>query len=319
MKPSIQKSITFLVVFVAAMLVAQAQEVSKTFSGIKKINLSTSSGDVIVAKGGTNDVQVKVTFTYDTDEYQPILEQSGSTLTLKEDFNKRSVSGKSTWQLTVPDGLELQSSSGSGDFEASDVKVTISANTGSGDYTWKNVSGDSKINTGSGDIKIDAYQGNININTGSGDITVAKTNGDVRANAGSGNISLATIKGGVSANSGSGNIKAQELALTGKGSFNSGSGDVLLVLSAPIAYNLSVNSGSGDAVLDCKGTKLEGKLIMTASKRNGEIKAPFAFDKTEELDDDGRDNVKIRKTVQLGSSNVEIKISTGSGTAEVKK
>jgi DUF4097 and DUF4098 domain-containing protein YvlB len=319
MKPFIQKSITSLIVFVATIWVVQAQEVSKTFAGIKKINLTTSSGDVVVAKGSSNEVRVKVTFTYSTSEYQPLLEQYGSTLTLKEDFNRRSVSGKSTWVLTIPDGLELHSSSGSGDFEASDVKVKISANTGSGDYTWRNVSGDSKINTGSGDIKVDAYQGDININTGSGDITIAKTNGDVRANAGSGNISLVVIKGGIFANSGSGNIKAQELTLMDKGSFNSGSGDVLLVLSAPIAYALSVNSGSGDAVVDCKGTKLEGKLIMTASKKHGEIKAPFTFDKTEELDEDGYDNVRIRKTVQLGSSDVEIKISTGSGTAEVKK
>jgi len=107
-----QKSI-LLFAFVAAALVANAQEINKTFSGVKKIKINTSSGDLILAKGSSNDVQVKVTFTYGTDEYQPVFEQSGSTLTLKEDFNKRSVSGKSTWTLTIPDGLELRASSGS--------------------------------------------------------------------------------------------------------------------------------------------------------------------------------------------------------------
>jgi DUF4097 and DUF4098 domain-containing protein YvlB len=306
-------------VFALVAFAASGQEISKTFSGITKIKINTSSGDVILSKGSTSDVKVNVTYTYDKDEYTPLFEQSGGTLTLKEDFHKHSVSGHSKWALTIPDGLEISASSGSGDVEARDVKVSLSANTGSGDYTWTNVSGDSKINTGSGDIKLDSYQGNININAGSGDISLLKSKGDVRANTGSGNISLTEAKGEIYANTGSGDIKAQELALTGKGSFNSGSGHVLLVLSAPLAYNLSINSGSGDAVLDCKGTKLEGKLVMTASKKHGEIKAPFTFDKTEEIDNNGDNNVTIRKTVQLGTSNIEIKIGTGSGTAEVRK
>lgn len=319
MNTLIQKS-TLIFIFVTVALAANAQEeISKTFSGVKKIKINTASGDLILAKGSSNDVQVKVTFTYGTEEYQPVLEQNGTTLTLKEDFNKRSVSGKSTWTLTIPDGLEVRTSSGSGNVEASDLKVTISANTGSGNYTWRNVSGDSNINTGSGDIDLDAYQGDIDLNTGSGNITLAKTNGDLHANTGSGNISMTNVRGGISANAGSGNIKAQEVNLTGKSSFNSGSGRVLLVLSSPLTQNLSLNSGSGDAVLDCKGTTLEGKLIMTTSKKHGEIKAPFTFDKTEEVNDNGNDNTSIRKTVQLGTSAVEIKISTGSGTAEVKK
>jgi DUF4097 and DUF4098 domain-containing protein YvlB len=309
----------FLVVFVAAALVVDAQEVSKTFSDVKKIKINTSSGDITLVKGSTNEVLVKVTYTYSAGDYEPVFEQNGSTLTLKEDFNKRSVSGSSKWTLTIPDGLDLHASSGSGNVQASNLKVTISANTGSGNYDWKNVTGDANINTGSGDIDLDTYQGDIDLNTGSGTITVAKSNGSILANTGSGNISMTGVTGGISANTGSGNIKAQELNLTRKGSFNTGSGKVVLVLSSPLTQNLSLNSGSGDAVLDCHGTKLEGTLTMTASKKHGEIKAPFAFDKTEEIDDNGDDNTRIRKTVQLGSSDVEIRISTGSGTAEVRK
>lgn len=305
--------------FIIATLAVGAQTINKTFSGIKSILISTSAGDVILAKGSSNDVQVKVTSTYSSDEYQPVFAQIGSTLTIKEDFKRRSVSGKSTWQLTVPDGLDVQVSSGSGNVEASDLKITVSANTGSGDYTWKNVSGNSKINTGSGDIKLDTYQGDVDLNTGSGNIEISKSAGNLHANTGSGSISLAGVKGGVFANTGSGDIKATEIAFTSKGKFNSGSGDVLLVLSSPLSYDVELNSGSGDAVLDCKGTKLEGKVVMTVSKKHGNIKAPFNFDKTEELNDDGDDNTRIRKTVQLGSSQTEIKISTGSGTAEVRK
>ncbi len=319
MKASIQK-LTCFITFVIATFAVNAQTINKTFSGIKVIRLSTSAGNVSLAKSSSNDVQVKVASTYNSDDYQPIFEQSGSTLVLKEDFkNRRSVSGKSDWQLIVPDGLDVHISSGSGNVEAADLKITVSSNTGSGDYVWRNISGDSKINTGSGNIKLDSFQGDIDLNTGSGDITISKTNGGLHANTGSGSISLANVKGGVYANTGSGDIEAREIALTQKGSFNSGSGDVLLVLSSPLTNDLSLNSGSGDAVLDCKGVKLEGNLIMTANKRHGNIKAPFNFDKTEELDNDRDDNIRIRKTVQLGSSASQIKISTGSGTAEVRK
>jgi DUF4097 and DUF4098 domain-containing protein YvlB len=318
MNTSITKT-AMLFVFVTAALVANAQEINKTFSGIKKIKLNTSSGDIILAKGNSSDVQVKVTFTYDNSDYAPVFEQNGTALTLKEEFNKQSVSGRAKWTLTIPDGIELRASSGSGNMDASDLKMTISANTGSGNYNWKNISGESDINTGSGDIELTSYQGNIDLNTGSGDIVVNQTNGDITANTGSGNILMSSVKGGISANTGSGNIKAQELNLTSKGLFNTGSGKVVVVLTAPLTKSLSLSSGSGDAVLDCKGSKLEGKLIMTASKRHGEIKAPYTFDKTEEINDSGDDNTRIRKTVQLGSSDIEIKISTGSGTAEVKK
>jgi DUF4097 and DUF4098 domain-containing protein YvlB len=299
--------------------VAGAQTITKNFTGVKNIRLTTSSGDVLLAKGGSQEVQVEVSSTYDKSDYQPVFEQSGSTLTLKENFDRRSVSGHSTWKLTIPDGLDLHITSGSGNMEAADLKFTAKMNTGSGDYSWRNITGESSINTGSGKIELDAYQGDLRLNSGSGDIRISKSQGDLHANTGSGDISISGTRGGVFANTGSGDIRAQEVALTSKGMFNSGSGKVLLVLSAPLTADLSLNSGSGDAVLDCKGTALEGKVIMTASKKNGDIVAPFAFDKTEEINEGNHGDATIRKTVQLGSSTRVIKISTGSGTAEVRK
>lgn len=299
---------------------AQGQKMSKTFSGIKKIRLSTSSGNCKLIKGKNTEVQVNVSYTYSSGDYQPMMEQDGSTLELKEDFaRKGSYSGSSSWELTIPENLDIQFSSGSGDFEANDMAVKISGNTGSGNYRWRSVKGDSKINTGSGDISIEDFQGEIDLNTGSGDVEITKAEGDVRANSGSGKIKLSAVKGKLSANVGSGNVTGSDLVLTGTSNFNSGSGDVNIKLGAVPAYAVAVNSGSGDAVLDYNGIKIEGKIIMTVNKRNGHIIAPFPFDKTEELKDDGDDNVRIQKTAQLGTRDVEIKISSGSGTAEIRK
>ncbi len=313
---------TIICLFLLALVIsaAQGQKMNKTFTGIKKISLSTSSGNCKLIKGTGNEVQVSVSYTYSSSDYQPIMEQDGSTLELKEDFaRKGSYSGNSSWELTIPDNLEIRFSSGSGDFEANDMAVKISGNTGSGNYRWRSIKGDSKINTGSGDITIEDFHGEIDLNTGSGDIDILKSEGDLHANSGSGKMNLASVKGKISANVGSGDILGKELMLTGKAMFNSGSGDVNIKLATAPAYGISVNSGSGDALLDYNGNKMEGKIIMTVNKRNGNIVAPFPFDKTEELNDDGDNNVRIRKTAQLGTKDIEIKISSGSGTAEIKK
>lgn len=299
---------------------AQDHKTSKTFTGIKKISLSTSSGNCKLIKGSTNDVQVTVTDTYSTSDFKPIMEQDGGKLELKEDFERHgSYSGSSSWELIIPDNMEVRFSSGSGNFEANNMAVKISGNTGSGNYNWKSIKGESRINTGSGDISIEDFNGEIDLNTGSGDVSIAKAEGDVHANSGSGKINLAGVKGKISANVGSGNIVGKELVLTGRGNFNSGSGDVNIKLASALAYAVSISSGSGDAVLDFNGNKIDGKVIMTVNKRNGNIVAPFPFDKTEEVNDGGNENVQIRKTAQFGTSDIEIKISSGSGTAEVKK
>src|SRR5262249_38867759 len=145
-----------------AISTVSGQKMNKTFNGVKKIRLSTASGNCKLIKGTSTEVQVNVSFTYSSNDYQPIMEQDGSTLELKEDFaRKGSYTGSSSWELTIPDNMDVHFSSGSGDFEASDMAVQISGNTGSGDYRWKSVKGDSRINTGSGNITIEDFQGEI--------------------------------------------------------------------------------------------------------------------------------------------------------------
>src|SRR5712664_1355857 len=102
MKTFTQRSASCLFLLAFSALTAQGQTVNKTFSGIKRINLSTASGNCKLIKGKTNEVQVKVSYTYSSSDYQPVLEQDGSTLELKEDFvRKGSYSGSSSWELTI--------------------------------------------------------------------------------------------------------------------------------------------------------------------------------------------------------------------------
>jgi hypothetical protein len=165
---------------------------------------------------------------------------------------------------------------------------------------------------------VDNYAGELNINSGSGEIAVRKSEGDMNLNGGSGNIRIADSKASFSANSGSGNVIGSNVTLTGSSKFNSGSGDAEILLAVAPSYNISVNSGSGDSQLDFNGAKIEGEVVMKANKKNGIIKAPFDFDKTEELNEHG-DQVIVKKTAIKGNGNIKIAVSTGSGAAVLKK
>ena len=311
-----KKIIFSLFVLVACYTLAGAQEITKSFEGIKKIELNAASGDIIVQHGSGDDVQVKLVHTYD-EGFRPVMKQQGGTLILKEEFDRGTHNGHSTWTLTVPDNLDIRSNSGSGNFEASKVTMSLNMNSGSGNVDLNEVKGEIRLNTGSGNMDVNAFDGTLNSNTGSGNISIEESRGEIRLNAGSGSLELNNVNGELHANVGSGRIDAEKIVLAGPASFNSGSGSVTVELAESPGYDISLNSGSGNATLDLNGNKIDGTVIMTANKRNGKIEAPFAFDTTEEIDDGH--NTRIKKTAKLGSGDVEVKIGTGSGTASIRK
>jgi len=290
-----------------------AQQINQTFTGIEDIEISTASSNCILQKGSGDQVTVKLEHTYG-DNFKPTVEKSGSTLRIRE-HRDGSENGQGTWTLSIPDGLELDFNTGSGDFQASDLELELELNAGSGDYTLHNMSGEIETNAGSGDLELEGFDGELSVNTGSGDIQVSQASGEVALNCGSGDISIDQIQGEIAANVGSGDIEAVSVILADESSFNSGSGDVMVSLSQSPEHDISVNSGSGDAVLDFNGNEINGLVVMTADKEKGKIHAPFPFDQEEEIDNGG--NTTIKKTARLGDASVEIRVSTGSGEARI--
>ncbi len=313
-------SFGFVVLFLISCSSSHSQEektIEKSFDGISSIDLSTASGDCVIKKGSTDAVQVKVTYTYDDDDYTPKMEQNGSRLGLEEKFHARNTRGSSKWELTVPDGLEIEFSSGSGDLVLSDLKGEMDYNSGSGDANIDDFEGELKGNSGSGDFHMKNVKGEIKINSGSGDHLISDSELMAKANTGSGDVEVNDSKGGFKLNTGSGDVEAGRIALSEDGNFNTGSGDVEVVLTASLVKDISANSGSGDAVIDFNGNAIEGKVIMTCKKRGGNIKAPFKFDKEEEIDQNGE--IYLKKTANLGSKDILIEVGTGTGTAEIKE
>jgi hypothetical protein len=297
---------------------AQEKTISKTFRDIKKVRLSTASGNIDLKKSATAEVKLTVKYTYNESDYKPVIEQSGSTLTLKEDFSRGNNSGNSSWSLELPDNISINMNTGSGDITIDQLVIDVKSNTGSGNVMLTTVKGTLDFNTGSGNIEIEQADGDISLNVGSGSIRASKSTGDFAFNAGSGNIRLDQVQGDFEINVGSGSIHAKALTLKGSSSFNSGSGNADVTLATALDYNISVNSGSGNAELNFNNNPISGEVVMTANKRNGNIVAPFKFDKEETIDDDNNSQ-RIRKTAKLGNKDILIRVSTGSGTAEISK
>lgn len=293
------KLLTLVMVMLPMISLAQQQKIERTFTGVEEIDISVGPGDAIFERSSDN--KVYLTVTHDIDDYQPSIQQKGDRLKIEEDKGRGNWRRSVTWRFLIPDNTEISFNTGSGDLDVLGITSEVSVNSGSGDLNFSNFKGEANGNTGSGDINFENVEGELNMNTGSGDVE-----GD-------------NVSGYLSVNTGSGEVEFKNLTLTNDSQFNAGSGDVEISLAAALDYDIFLNSGSGDAVLDFNGNKIEGLIVMKANKERGKIVAPFEFDKEEEEDRGGHRNVTIKKTAKIGKKDISINVSTGSGTAEIEQ
>ena len=291
-----------------------AQEFKNSFDGIKDIKLTTGSGNVDLIKGSGNSVEVRLVHEMGSD-YAPVVRKEGDNLIITD--GKKKIRGKFEWFITMPDDMDMNLTTGSGNIDIEGLNIDLKAISGSGNLDIKDASGYVTINIGSGNIDIVNYSGDFKGNAGSGNADIEGLEGSVALNCGSGNVDIIDANAQVSVNVGSGSIDAKNITVAGKSGLNSGSGNVLLRLAATPTHDLSLNSGSGSATLDRNNHELNADIVMTTSKKSGDIVAPFDFDKTEEVNEGG--STMIRKSVSVGSgSKVKISIGTGSGTARIR-
>lgn len=311
------KSCLSILLLLAIPVVATAQGViTDSFSGVTRIELSTGSGDAVFVKGGGSTVDLHLEYTYSDNSFKPRFVQNGSTLVMSEEFTGRNNRGRSTWTLTVPDGLDVRFSTGSGDFEASNLSMNLSTTLGSGDVSLSYVTGDVKFTAGSGDLDLFTYNGTLRSTTGSGDVTARDVDGDITITTGSGDVDIRGANGSLNATTGSGDVSALDFVSYGDVKLTTGSGDILVSLAGELKGDLTLSAGSGSSELRRNGHELTGELVMRAGERNGRIDAPFEFDSTEIIRNGGsrtRENIKV-----FGSSNQRVVIQTGSGSAIIR-
>ncbi len=330
------RSQLFVLAILYSAISVYSQQLQKEFSGVQIVDIKTVSGNCILKRSESDTLSVELDHNI-TGNFYPSAEQAGSKLTIIEKHGPENTRGDAFWTLTIPGNLKVKFNSASGSFEVSDSEGSLNINTSSGNIEIEDYSGNVELNSASGNVKLKGVSGEIHVrtasgrikcsdasstgegsfNSGSGDIEMENYKGNLKASTGSGDIRLDSVVGKIRARSGSGNVKSKKAALSGESQFSSGSGDAEVHIAKPLNHNISVSSGSGDSVLDFNGIKISGELTMIANKKNGRIKAPFKFDRTEEVDQGNQ--VKIKKSARLGNSDIKIELITGSGTSEIVK
>lgn len=313
--------LTILLLTMGTTLAFSQKDISESYSGIEKISITTSSSDCILKKSSTTSVLVELEHNY-SDAFEPEISKEGNRLVIKETFERNSYSrGSGKWTLTIPDHMDIKINSGSGSLDVKDLDLELDMNTGSGYAELSSVDGEVRFNSGSGDINLSNVRGEFDGNTGSGSIRATDASGDLSFNTGSGDVRLKNITAYVKANTGSGDVRADNIELTGRSSFNTGSGNATVVLKNALKYDISVNSGSGDAEIDFSGNTISGVIEMRANKKNGRIVAPFKFDKEEEIEQGSGKwgQTVVKKTAEIGSNDIHVMVVTGSGTARISK
>lgn len=290
------------------------------FTGVKSIQLSTGSGDAVILRGTGPEVGLVIEYTYSDEVFKPKIRQSGDLLILEEDIANRGISmsrGSSTWTLTVPSGLDIRFSTGSGDLEVTGVDLNLNTSLGSGDVTLTRVNGEVRHASGSGDLDLNTFTGSVRSSTGSGDFNASTVNGTLTVATGSGDVDVDALNGAISASTGSGDVTLNGLTASGNIKIATGSGDIDIALSADPKGDISIAAGSGSSTLDMNGFAMIGDWTLQTSLNRGRVTAPFEFDATREVRSGGNRYREYTKT--FDSSRQTVKISTGSGDILIRE
>ena len=286
--------------FSSVLFAGRQHEETHQYGGIEKVKIKLVLGNCLINKSKDKTVHIKVVHTYDEDDFEARFNEKGKTLHIKEKLYGHNNGGYSDWTISVPDGIEIDFETATGSLEISGVKdVEIDGN------------------SGTGSLEVMDAEGSFKLNTGTGSIEVADTKGELDLNSGTGRVKVYDCTGGFDVNSGTGGVYAKNITIENDADFNSGTGDAEVTKPLGDDFDLSLNSGTGDAVLDMDGQPIKGYYEFTVNSRRGRIDSPVEFDDVEEYDDGNEEYV--RKSFTKGGKTPRYYISSGTGTAELKR
>ncbi|NIO49755.1 MAG: DUF4097 family beta strand repeat protein [Candidatus Aminicenantes bacterium] len=284
----------------AALLAAPEEKVEKTFSKKDEIRFKLVLGDCQLKKSADSRIHVHLVYSYEPDmSYEPRIKERGDTLYLEEKMRGNNPKGYSTWTVEVPDDIEIDFKSATGNLAVEGVKIEVDGNTGTGDIQFNKVKGEYDVSTGTGNIEVYESQGEFDVSSGTGRVKIKNS------------------KGNFDASSGTGSVKAEGLTIDVDGDFSSGTGDAEVSFPDGTDFELTVSSGTNDAILNMNGKQFKGYFEFTCHARRGRIVCPVKFDKEEEFEGNGQ--TYFRKSFTKGKDVPKIYIKTGTGKARLNK
>lgn len=287
-------------------------------SGTVDLDVVSGSGNIKVHTGGSSGVHVYATirardswFGLSASEKikrlqaNPPIEQQGNTIHIgRIDDRELQQNVSIDYDLTVPAQTKVNSQTGSGDQNISDVQLALTARTGSGNITVDNIGADVHIRSGSGDLKITTVKGALDAETGSGNIRARGVAGGVSANAGSGEIEVEQVaSGNVKVGTGSGNVKLR--GVKGALKAETGSGDITVDGDPTGDWRVGAGSGSIDLKLPANASfNIDARTSSGSLKVNRQITMQGTF---------SRNHVQGK----VGNGGVLLDLHTGSGDIQV--
>ena len=281
-------------------LVANAQsdgKFEKSFSKVDRVRIQTVLGSCKIEKSSDDMIHVLVEYTYDPRDYEIDYYEGNNSLDLEEEFEENNPRGYSKWSVAIPDGIDLRVESATGNIKIDGLKVELDGNSGTGNLTITKCDGMFELNSGTGNVNVESSKGEFKLNSGTGNVKVKSTSGEFDLN------------------SGTGDVIAENIVIEKMSKLNSGTGDVYLELDENPKDDISINSGTGDSELRASGFDLVGYFEFRCNHDDGRIKCPVDFD-SEDVEWRHGNRVEI-KSFTKGSGSPKIKISTGTGTAEL--
>jgi hypothetical protein len=291
--------LVMMTAFAAGLFAEADQKVQKTFDKSKEVRFKLVLGDCEIGPSNDGKIHVDLAYSYSRGDFEPILEERSRYLLLQEKFHGDNPKGNSHWQVAIPEGVEIDFNSATGNLAITGMTVDIEGD------------------TGTGDLDIDKVKGDIRLHTGTGRIDIVDSEGDFEVNSGTGRVIVRNFTGNIEAASGTGSVDARGITLEGDGEFSCGTGDAEVDFPAGGKFSLSVHSGTGDAVVRMNGQPLRGFFEFTCQAKRGRIVCSEKFDKEEEYTQN--DTKHLLKSFTRGQDMPKVYIKTGTGKAELIK
>jgi len=290
--------IILMILFSSNLFAGDTKEIEKTFLKKDEIKIKLVLGSCHFKKSSDSSIHVYLKYTYDDENYEPQFKEKATSIRITEKFHGSDNSGDSKWTISVPEDIEIDFGSATGEFVIDGLKTV-----------------EFDGNTGTGDIEIIDSNGKFDLNTGTGRVIVRNSEGEFELNSGTGDVKIEDSKGDFDANSGTGDVEVNNITIEDEGDFNSGTGDTEVTRPMGTDYDLSLNSGTNDAILDMDGQRIEGYFEFTAHSRRGRIVSPVDFDREDEYRNSDSDY--MRKSFTKGKDTPRFFISTGTGKARL--
>jgi DUF4097 and DUF4098 domain-containing protein YvlB len=296
-----------------------------TFALHKDASKVVEADDFEKAKRIAEDVEVDIKDCDSEIEIKTRYPSRKSRRFLKRFFSPgRNVTVCVDYHILVPEEIELNIHSTSGDVIISDISGGVEVSATAGDLSMKRMRGNLDLETTSGDVEVFDVRGDVAIRGTSSDMELSNIKGDVKISSTSGETSVADLTGSVRIDKTSGDIHLE--MIRGDIQASSSSGDLMI---DQIEGGLDLETSSGD--IEVK-TKVLGRCEYYAETSSGSVdfSLPENSDAQVTLKTSSGDiNSELPLTPhsisrnllegELGSGGPEIHLVTSSGDIELRE